>query len=453
MSNDDLAKQIIALSGGKNNFKKVFNCMTRVRINYKDESKVEKEKIKNLAGVLGIHEADSFQIIVGPGKSVKVAEEMNRLIGLSDDNEEVEEQSQGFLKTLASIFVPLIPAIIASGFLQGINNLITNQANLKAASLGLAASGELTAGQVLLDQYHLLYFNNILGLLGSATFSFLAVYTGMSAAKVFKTDIIIGAAIGAVTTLPALSSIGLTTGQGGLFGVILGVWIMAKLDFILKKVIPNVVDVVLRPTLMLLTTGVLYLLVLMPITGWLSDQVIQGIMYLLNTTGIFGGFVLATLFPSLIATGLHHGLAPINMELINSTGATPIVTVQIMSNCGLLGAGLALALLSKNSKVKEIAKGVLPATFLAVGEPTMYGLVIPSGFGFVTASLGAGVGGALIRLFDVQAHAMGAAGMSAIPLIADGKYLQYLLCYAVGLTTAFFLTYAVGKFLNKSLEV
>lgn len=458
MAKNDLAQSIITLSGGKENFKRVFNCMTRVRINYKDEKKVDKNAIGKLDGVLGLHEAESFQIIVGPGKSVKIADEMNHILEdssgmISTIDTEEQEKSQGFLKILASIFVPLLPAIIASGFLQGIYNLIINNANTTAANLGLKATDTLTAGQVYLGQHHLLYFSNILSLLGSATFAYLAIYTGMSAARVFKTDVMIGAALGAVTTLPGLTAIGLTTGQGGLFGIILGVWILAKVDMLSKKIIPDIIDVVIRPTLMLFVTGVLYLLILMPITGWLSDRLIDGIMYLINTTGIFGGFVLAAAFPSLIATGLHYGLTPINMQLISQTGATPINAIQIMSNCGLVGAGLAIALSSKSTKVKTIAKGVLPTTFLAVGEPTMYGLVIPSGYGFITASLGAGFGGAMIRLLDVQCHALGAAGMSAIPLIADGKVLQYLICYGVGFAAAFILTFASGKILHKQLEV
>jgi PTS system sucrose-specific IIC component len=453
MAKNDLAQQIIDLSGGNDNFIRIFNCMTRVRINYKDESKVDKEGIAKLDGVIGIHEADSFQIIVGTGKSVKIAEEMNKIVGSTSQETEKSAESQGFLKTLASIFVPLLPAIIASGFLQGIFNLIVNNANERAAALGIQATEKLSAGQVLLEQNHLLTFTNILGLLGSATFAYLAIYTGISAARVFKTDDIIGGALGAVTTLPALTGLGLTVGQGGLLGVILGVWIMSKLDALLKKIVPDIVDIVLRPTFMLLLTGVLYIMVLMPVTGWVSDQIINGIMFLINTTGVFGGFILASLFPSLIATGLHHGLSPINMELINQTGTTPINAIQIMSNAGLVGAGLALVLLTKSPKVKTIAKGVIPATFLAVGEPTMYGLVIPSGFGFITASLGAGFGGAMIRFLDVQTHALGAAGMSAIPLIADGKILQYLLSYSVGVIAAFILTFVTGKVLHKSLEI
>lgn len=451
MNTNEIAKKIIELSGGDENFQNVHNCMTRVRIKYKDESLVKKEEINELDGVLGVNNAETFQIIVGPGKSVKIQEEINRLIQseISGDSQDTAEK-EGFLKILSNIFVPLIPAIIASGFLQGINNVIVTNATVKATELGIKAVDDLSPVQVLLEQQHMLQVSTVLGILGNATFSFLAIFVGVTAAKQFKTDPILGAALGAATTLPALSILGLTPGQGGLFGIIFGIWLMSKVEKYLKKMIPDILDVVLTPTFTLLITGTAYLFILMPVAGFLSDYLITGIMYLINNTGIFGGFVLAAAFPSLIATGLHHGLSPIHMELINTTGSTPIFPVQIMSNAGLLGAGIALMLLTNDRKIKKIAEGCLPTTFLAVGEPTMYGLVIPSGYGFITASIGAGIGGALIRFFEVRASAFGAAGMSAIPLMADGKYLEYLICYGLSVISAFMLTYVYGKTRRKA---
>lgn len=449
----ELGEKIIELSGGKDNFKSVKNCMTRVRISYKDLEKVDKKKIEELEGVLGINVADTFQIIVGPGKSVKIQEEINKILGSSESSEEKEEikEEQNFLKMLSNIFVPLIPAIIASGFLQGINNILISNAKVTAISKNIVGTDSLSPFQVVLEQDGLLKISTLLGILGDATFAFLAIYVGMTAAKQFKTDPILGAAIGAATTLPSLSILGLTPGQGGLFGIIFGIWLMSKIGELLKRIIPDILDVVLTPTFNLIITGSIYIFLIMPVAGKLSDYLINGILYLLENTGIFGGFVLATAFPSLIATGLHHGLSPIHMELINSTGSTPIFPVQIMSNAGLLGAGLAILVLTKDKKIKEIAKGCLPTTFLAVGEPTMYGLVIPSGFGFMTASLGAGVAGALVRFFDIQSSAFGAAGMSAIPLMADGKYFQYLICYAVGVGAAFVFTMGYAKLRNKKI--
>lgn len=446
-----IAQNIIDLSGGKENFVSVINCMTRVRIKYKNEAIVDKENLEALPEVLGTKDAETFQLVVGPGKSTKLQEALNEELNLSSQNSNESDntpEKQGFLKMLSNIFVPVIPAIIASGFLQGITSVMTNLATAEAQAQGIQPTEILSPAQVVLQQWNLLQISTIFGILGSAALSFLAIYVGITAARVFKTDMILGGLIGAITLSQNLSLINLVPGQGGLMGVILGVWIMAKIDKLLTKFIPDVVDVVLRPTLALLLTGLIYFIVIMPVTGVLSDGLLSGILFLIENTGALGGFIFAALAPTMISTGLHHGLNPVNIELINSTGATPLNTIQIMSNAGLVGAGLALYFLTKRPEIKETAKGVLPATFLAVGEPTMFGLVIPSGFGFITASLGAGVGGALIRIFDVQNAALGAAGMSALPLIADGKYLQYLICYGGGFTAAFVLTLVVGKYLK-----
>lgn len=456
MTDKQLAEKIIELSGGIENFKSITNCMTRVRISYKDESKVQIEEIENITGVLGVNKAETIQIIVGPGRSFKVRDQIESIVGTSlDDENSSDEEGQsngktGFLKILASIFVPAIPAIIASGLLMGINSIIVNIVEKEVISSGIVGTSTLTAQQVVLQSWNLLEISSFLEILGGATFSFLAIYIGITSAKVFKTDIILGGALGAITIASELDVLGLSTGQGGLLGVILGVYILSKVQRIVRKVVPNILDVVITPTLTLLITAAVFMLTIMPIAGFLSDLIVDGIMFLLDFSGLLGGFVLAALFPALIATGLHHGLVPIHMELINATGTTPVFAVGLMSNAGMVGAALAIFMLTKSKQVREIAKAAVPTTFLAVGEPTMYGVLIPSGFGFLTASLGAGVGGMFIRLFDVHTAAIGAAGMSAIPLIANGDYLLYLLCYAIACLSAFGITYVVGKARNYS---
>ncbi|RRJ63268.1 PTS sugar transporter subunit IIC [Paenibacillus oralis] len=452
MDDKTLAGQIVELSGGSGNFDSLTNCMTRVRIKYKDNSKVELEKIKELKGVLGIIEEDSTQIVVGPGHSNKVREEMEKIINSSSienkvtEPEESKEKKKGFLKMISNIFVPILPGIIASGIIQGVNNMITNSAAQRAAELGIKGTDALTAQQVVLDSWHILQLSTLLSILGAATFSFLAIYTGIMAAREFKTDMILGGVLGAVSISGSLlGDLGLSNGQGGLFGVIFGVYLLSVIQKLLRKVVPNILDVVVTPTLTLLITSAIFLLTVMPLAGILSDWIINGILALLEFSGILGGFVLAALFPSLIATGLHHSLSAIHAELLNTLGVDPVFPVQIMSNAGMVGAGLAIYFLTKNKKTKEIAKGAIPTSFLAVGEPTMYGVVLPSGFGFITGSIGAGIGGIMIRLFDVNSTAFGSAGMSAIPLIANGDYLQYLISYVIGCCAAFVLTYVVGK--------
>ncbi|GEL15897.1 PTS transporter subunit EIIC [Pediococcus cellicola] len=472
MNNAEVANKIINLCGGKDNFISVENCMTRLRIKFKNKDLIQIEELKKVPGVLGINDADTFQIVVGPGKSTKIHEAIIEILGSEydagtqeetnskDQNQSMDQTIQetktkarshtsgrmkAFLTTLSNIFVPVIPAIIASGFVQGINNIMTSNATNTAIREGIKASGQLTNTQVVLQNWHLLQVSTVFGIIGTAVLSFLAIYVGVTSAVQFKTDKLLGGAIGAITLSPALPALGLKAGEGGLFGVILGVWILAKFMKMFHKIIPDVLDVVLTPTLSLLLSAGVYFLTVMPIMGFLSDGLIKGILFLINESGVVGGFVLSALAPALISTGLHQGLTPINLQLIAQHGSTQINAFQIMSNAGLVGAGLALWIMSRNQQVRNVAKAALPATILAVGEPTLFGLVIPSGFGFITASLGAGFGGVMVSLLGVKCSALGAAGMSAIPLIADGKYIQYLIAYVVACAAGFILTYVVGK--------
>ncbi|MGL5042066.1 MAG: PTS transporter subunit EIIC [Culicoidibacterales bacterium] len=454
MSNIFIAEKIIEFSGGIDNFKTLENCMTRVRVTFIDDSLVDKDAIREITGVLGLIEENTLQIVVGPGKSSKIKTLISERINLEESSvADAKDSKKGsnILKMLSSIFVPLIPAIIASGFLQGINNILVNTAVIEAGKNKIAASGTLSAAQVVLQGKNLLEVSVFLGILSSATFGFLAIYTGITAAKVFKGNYILGGVIGAATIAPALTLINIVPGQGGIIGVILAVYIMSKIEYIVKKVVPDILDVVLSPTLTLILTAIVLFTAIMPFAGFISDILINGIMFLIDNSGIFGGYVLAAAFPSLIATGLHHGLAPIHLEMIKTMGGTPLFPIQIMSNSGLVGAGLAVLICTKSQKTKEIARGVLPPTFLAVGEPTMFGLLLPLGFPFITASIGAGFGGMMARVFELKTYAFGAAGMSALPLIADGKYLQYIIAYAVGCGAAFIITFSYIKIMRKEI--
>lgn len=446
MTTKEMAKKIIELSGGKDNFVNVINCMTRVRVTYKNEELVKIDELKELDFVQGVVIKDTVQIIVGPGKSTKIRTELNDLLGKSQSDKPIEEKKKvGVLKKLSNIFVPTLPAIIASGILTGINNILTRTAANKAAELAIQATESASPMQIVLDSWNLLQVSNMMSVISSAAIPMLAIYVGMTAAREFETNEVMGGVVGAITIAAGVSTLGLTSGQGGLFGVILAVYLLALVEKLLRKIVPDIIDVVVTPLLSLVSVSLALFFVIMPVAGFLSDILTNGIISILEVSGVIGGFILSAFFPFLISTGLHHGINPIHMEFINLTGTTPLFTVQIMSNAGMVGAAVAVLLLTKSKKMKDAAMGAIPASFLAVGEPVIYGVNIPAGFAFITGSIGAGFGGAAIRLLDVQSTAIGAAGMSALPLIADGKYLQYLLSYAIGAVSAFVITYVVGK--------
>lgn len=448
---NEMAEQIIECSGSGDNFLTITNCATRVRVTYRDMQAVDLEKMKRIEGVLSVIVKEGVQIVVGPGVCKIIVELIQKRLNISEDaayeapKEAGRNKKNNILRIFSDIFVPILPAMIAGGVLQGLNNCMTNLAVSKAAAAGIQATDKLSAAQVWLQSMHLLDLSSIISVIYSAAFSFLAIYVGYNAARQFKIEPVLGALMGCITLQGTLGQLGVSSGQGGLIGVILGVFVMAYVQKLAKKVVPNAVDVVVTPVLTMLISTWLMVKLFMPICGVLSGGVVNGLMWLLDTTGAFGGFVLSALAPLLISTGLHHGLTAVHMEMLNTIGAAPLLACQVMSNAGMVGASCAIFLMTKQTSVREACKGAIPTSFLCVGEPVIYGVCLPSGFGFITGSIGAGVGGILIRVFDVGFSAMGMAGMSAVPLVADGKYLYYIISYFAGAAAAFVLTMVVGK--------
>lgn len=462
MDYNKVGHAIVKHCGGLANLLHVTNCMTRVRMTISDPSRVDIAALKSIEGVLGVVEDDTLQAIVGPGKSTKVANVINDLLKgqpadatplsyveqkakLAREKAKKQTRSKIILKHIANIFVPILPSLIAAGILMGINNLLVNSAASWALAHQVAALGDLSPTQVVLDQRHLLGISQFLDIVSKALFGFLAIYTGVTAAKEFDGNAVMGGLLGAITIVPQITALGLIPGQGGLIGVILCAWLMCLLEKQVRRFVPDIVDVVVTPTIVLVVMAAALLLVIMPVAGVISNGILHGLNGLLSTGGIAAGFALSALFPFLISLGLHHGLFPIHLEMINATGHAPLFAIQIMSNAGMVGAATAVLLLTRDPMMKKIAKGAIPTSILAVGEPTIFGVNIPAGLAFITGSIGAGFGGMMVVLLGVSTNGVGAAGLSALPLIADGKYLQYILSWLTGCAAAFVLTYIVGK--------
>ena len=462
MDYNQVANAIVGHCGGLANFLHVTNCMTRVRMTISDQTRVNIAALKSIEGVIGVVEDDTLQVIVGPGKSSKVANVINDLLKgqpadatplsnveqkaqLAREKAKKQTRTKVILKHIANIFVPILPSLIAAGILMGINNVLVNSAASWALAHHVAAPGDLSPTQVVLDQRHMLGISQFLDIVSKALFGFLAIYTGVTAAKEFDGNAVMGGLLGAITIVPQITARGLIPGQGGLIGVILCAWLMCLLEKRVRRFVPDIVDVVVTPTIVLVVMAAALLLVIMPVAGVISNGILHGLNGLLSTGGIAAGFVLSALFPFLISLGLHHGLFPIHLEMINATGHAPLFAIQIMSNAGMVGAATAVLLLTRDPMMKKIAKGAIPTSILAVGEPTIFGVNIPAGFAFITGSIGAGFGGMMVVLLGVSTNGVGAAGLSALPLIADGKYLQYIISWLTGCAAAFVLTYIVGK--------
>ena len=437
MTNEkELAQDIIRVVGGKKNISSTTFCMTRLRLIPVDKTKIDLTALKKLSGVLGVVEsAGQLQIILGPGFVNKVTAEVTALterpIGeIKDLKTQIHDKSHTpihmFLRKLSGIFVPLIPAIVASGMVAGLTNIAIQ-------------SGANPAGN----------FITILNVLGWGIFSYLGIFVGINTAKEFGGTPAMGGLAGVLIINPAIASItvnqaALVPGRGGLIGVILVAWFMSLVEKQLRKIVPNALDIAITPTLSLLITGFATFYVLQPIGGILSEGIIDLFKNMLSFGGAAAGFILAGTFLPVVMTGLHQGLLPVHMEFLNIQQANPLMPILAMAGGGQIGASFAVYLKTKNSKLKAIIKGALPVGLLGIGEPLIFGVTLPLGRPFITACIGAGFGGAFQAAMHVNSIALGLSGLPLAFLIKPGSVSYYLIGILIAYGAGFIITWVAG---------
>ncbi|EMK4057325.1 PTS transporter subunit EIIC [Listeria monocytogenes] len=466
----EIGKQIFIHVGGMENVSRIAHCMTRVRLGIVDSDLVNVAGLKKVPGVIGVVEDDTLQIIVGPGVVNKVAGAMAEMAGVKigetiqenldsgtkTGKELVEEKasktkaelkakqnnSSGFkrlLKSISNIFVPLIPGFVGAGLIAGIAAIISN--NITAGNLDAAVWTQ---------------YIDILGVINKGIFAFLAIYVGINTANEFGGTPVLGGGIAGITLLSGLAEGHTITniftgdpivaGQGGIIGVLLAVWLMCVLEKNLRKIIPNAIDIIFTPTLVLLIIGLATIFLIMPFAGLVSDGLVNGINWVIEVGGVFAGFVLGTLFLPMVMFGLHQVLTPIHVEMIAQNGYTILLPILAMAGGGQVGAAIALWIrCRKNKPLVNMIKGGLPVGILGIGEPLIYGVTIPLGKPFLTACLGGGIGGAVIGYFgNVGAIAIGPSGVALIPLIANNEWLSYVIGLIAAYLGGFILTYFFG---------
>ncbi|MDK1705675.1 PTS transporter subunit EIIC [Serratia rubidaea] len=416
-----LARQILAGVGGEGNILKLENCMTRVRIEVSDEQRLELPQLQRLEGIKGyIKQGEQHQFIVGPGAAAKVVDEMRTLLSEPEAGADVGDKiaenkaaakakyaapMSGVLKKLANIFIPLIPAFIASGLITGIINL------LKRPDI---------AGDIALN------YPNILGLLaifGSAVFTIMNILVGVNAARVF----------------------GGSQAMGGVIAVLLVVALMCWLEKRLRRLLPESVELILNPLLTTLITASLAIVLLQPLGGYISDAITHGANLAIDKGGLLVGALLSGLFLPLVLSGLHQGLVPIHVELVQAHGANPLLPILAMAGVGQVGATLAVLLKTRNARLKKVIKGALPVGILGIGEPLIFGVTLPLGKPFIGACLGGAVGGALISYWKVATVIT--FGLSGLPLaltIVSGKVMLYLAGMLITIVAGFIFTWIMG---------
>ncbi|HDF7581193.1 TPA: PTS transporter subunit EIIC [Staphylococcus aureus] len=465
-----LAERIIAAVGSMDNIDSVMNCMTRVRIKVLDENKVDDQELRHIDGVMGVIHDERIQVVVGPGTVNKVANHMAELSGVKlgdpiphhhNDSEKMDYKSYAadkakankeahkakqkngklnkVLKSIANIFIPLIPAFIGSGLIGGIAAVLSN----------LMVAGYISGAWIT-------QLITVFNVIKDGMLAYLAIFTGINAAKEFGATPGLGGVIGGTTLLTGIAGKNilmnvftgepLQPGQGGIIGVIFAVWILSIVEKRLHKIVPNAIDIIVTPTIALLIVGLLTIFIFMPLAGFVSDSLVSVVNGIISIGGVFSGFIIGASFLPLVMLGLHHIFTPIHIEMINQSGATYLLPIAAMAGAGQVGAALALWVRCKrNTTLRNTLKGALPVGFLGIGEPLIYGVTLPLGRPFLTACIGGGIGGAVIGgIGHIGAKAIGPSGVSLLPLISDNMYLGYIAGLLAAYAGGFVCTYLFG---------
>lgn len=449
MKEQVVAKQILEHIGGKENIKSIEHCATRLRIIVNDKDRIDEKAIENIDGVKGqFFAAAQYQIILGTGFVNKVYAE---IVGGSEDlaNSSTKEEAyanmsllQKISRTFGDVFVPIIPVLVATGLFMGLRGLLTN--------LGLLQTG---------TNFYL--FTEVLT---DTAFAFLPALVAWSTMKKFGGTPVIGIVIGLMLVSPSLpnayavaggtaepiylSLLGLTIPVVGYQGSVLPALVLgilaAKIQKALKKVIPDVLDLIVTPFITLLISMILGLLIVGPIMHS-AELIVFGAIrsFMLLPFGI-GGAIVGGLHQVIVVTGVHHALSALEVELISTTGLNPF---NAMITCGIVAQGaaaVAVALKTKDKKKRSLYISSAVPAFLGITEPAIFGINLRFIKPFVYGCIGGAVGGMLAGMLHMAGTGM---GITAIPgiLLYMNNIGGYLLINGVAMAVAFCLTYFFFK--------
>ena len=478
MTNQELSLKILELVGGKENVTGATNCMTRLRINLRDYNKADIEGLKATDGVLQVIQMDNLHIVLGPGKAKKVTDlfkdDAGVAAGMSTDSSWQDNkaamkagQKQGKVKTalkaVGDIFVPLIPGVIAAGICSGVATLIT-QVNKDYASITW-----------------LFVLHQFLTMINTAFMTYITAWAGYRAAEKFGATPILGGMLGMITTMANINTISeqvggifwvaegadalnavLRAGRGGVLAVILGVLLMAKVEKFIRSRMPDALDIVVSPIIILALCVVPYVFVIMPITGIISNLLVGVVGSVCMSESVVirmvAGFLGSFLFLPLVAMGMHHGLVALYTVQLNTIGFVTLYPALAMAGAGQVGAAIAIWLKARrvgNKRMMSVIGGALPAGILGVGEPLIYGVTLPMGKPFITAGLGAGFGGAFCMAMKVAATTWGPSGILALPIMTAGgeNPAMQVACYGIGLVISYIMGFIITNVSVRAIDV
>lgn len=446
------AQEIYELVGKKENIVSAAHCATRLRLVIGDNSKCSKEALENVAGVKGVFEASGqLQIILGTGTVNKVYDEFISIAGITAASKEEVKQAaasrqnvfQRLIKTLGDVFVPIIPAIVASGLLMGLLE------GLSKVFPAMAESGTYT----------------IIHLFSNAAFVFLPILIAISAAKVFGGNLFLGAVIGMIMihtdllnawsvatadTIPTaeawfgLYEINLVGYQGHVIPVVIAVWFMSMLEKKLHKIVPEIIDLFVTPLVTVLVTGYLTLTIFGPVFSWIENGVLNGVEFLITLPLGIGSALAGAVYAPTVVAGVHHMYNALEAGLLSSEGINIWMPIASAANVAQGEAALAMALKTRNQKLKALALPSSLSAFLGITEPVIFGVNLRYMKCFIAGCSGGAIGGLIAGITGVGASAYGITGLFGY-LITTDYTLQYTMVVGAAAAAAFVISWILYR--------
>lgn len=449
MNYKKISENVIDFVGGKENIISVAHCATRLRFVLNNEKLANKEKLESIEEVKGAFSSSGqYQVILGQGIVNKVYAEMvaeGEIKGSSTSEAKVEAMKnlnpiQKLARTLSNIFVPVIPAIVASGLLMGLLGMGSRFGWFNSESDMFA----------LLDMF------------SNAAFVFLPIIVAFSAAKEFGANPYLAAALGGILIHPALQNAwtvgGGITGfyhvgpltvaklgyQGTVLPILIAVWVMSHIEKNIRKIVPNVLDIILTPFLTILTTGFISLFIIGPLGRGLGNGISSMLGSVLGGAGAIAGLLFGGIYSTIVITGVHHSFHAFEAEMIKNLGGNYLLPIWAMSNVAQGGAAFAVFFKTKNEKIKSIALPSAVSCLLGITEAAIFGVNLRLGKPFIAAAIGGALGGAYVVLTKVYMTGVGVTGIPGIAIVANGSMFNYLIGLLIAFAGAFVATWLLG---------
>lgn len=449
------ATQVLQAIGGKDNVVSAAHCATRLRLVIADNSKVNKEQLENAEGAKGVFEASGqLQIIFGTGVVNKVYAEFIAEAGITESSKEEVKQAAAAkqnifkrgIKTLGDIFVPIIPAIVASGFLMGIMEALNFMVNNGFIHINTSSSIYVFAQ-----------------LFSNTAYVFLPILIAYSAAKAFGGNPYLGAVIGMIMIHPNLQNawtvategvlqqqsvffglykVDMIGYQGHVIPVIIAVWVMCFIEKRLHKVVPAMFDLFVTPLLSVFITGYLTLSLIGPIFVFIENGIINGVQSLIALPFGVGSFVMGGLYATTVVSGIHHMYTVIDVGQLAKFGVTYWLPLASAANVAQGAAALAVALKTKDKKLKSMALPSSLSAFMGITEPAIFGVNMRFVKPFIAGSIGGACGALYASIVKLGATGTGVTGIFGI-LLHLHRPVQYIIAMAIAAGVAFVISWVL----------